>query len=39
MSRVTELLNQIEQWVSEYNPKEYHQINMAPGLTIEEIQW
>ena len=38
MSRVTELLNQIEQWVSEYNPKEYHQINMAPGLTIEEIQ-
>jgi hypothetical protein len=39
MSRVTELLNQIEQWVSEYNPQECHQINMAPGLTVEQIQF
>jgi cell wall assembly regulator SMI1 len=39
MSRVTELLNQLEQWVSEHNPKECHQINMTPGLTIEQIQF
>ncbi|WP_373541846.1 hypothetical protein [Chamaesiphon sp.] len=38
MSRLTELLNQIEHWASEYNPEEYHKIDMASGLTIEQIQ-
>ncbi len=38
MSRLTELLNQMEQWVSEYNPEEYHKLDLTPGLTGEEIQ-
>lgn len=38
MSRVSELLNQIEQWVSEYNPEEYYKLDMTPGLSGEEIQ-
>lgn len=38
MSRVTELLHQIEQWVERYNPAEYHKIDLAPGLSIEQIQ-
>jgi hypothetical protein len=38
MSRLTELLNQIEQWVYQYKAEECHKIDMAPGLTIEQIQ-
>lgn len=38
MSRVTELLNQIEQWVSEYNPEEYHKLDLTPGLARKEIE-
>lgn len=38
MSRVTELLNQIAEWVQQYNSEEWHQVDLAPGLTSEQIQ-
>ncbi|MBN3883703.1 MULTISPECIES: hypothetical protein [unclassified Nostoc] len=35
---MTELLNQIFEWVQQYNSEEWHKVNLDPGLTIEEIQ-
>lgn len=38
MPRVTELLNQIVEWVQQYNSEEWHKVNLDPGLTLEKIQ-
>lgn len=38
MSKVPELLNQIIEWVQQYNSEEWHKVDLAPGLTREQIQ-
>ncbi len=37
MPKVTELLNQIVEWVQQHNSEEWHKVNLDPGLTLEQI--
>jgi hypothetical protein len=38
MSKLTEHLNQITEWIQHYNPKEWDKIKLDPGLSLDQIQ-
>jgi hypothetical protein len=38
MPKLTEHLNQITEWIQQYNPDKWHEIKLDPGLSLGQIQ-